>query len=246
MTAKTEKTAKPEKTTVYNAFPVTGTKRFPLYMKYPEQHCPQPAYLLLDTRTGEVTADYSGEVGGSGQPEVVWHGLVRRYAVYPYMTREQVTQVIDSFLPDFQTLLDGCEVSVWNGNNYVTRVADELHDFEYDLVERIDQASMEAAHGTVMIDDLSQYLNGAWFPQADTEQSLEGFVHAICFGLDTDELLSDDLNSTDRLKDAVLDIWAGLLEDGEELPVYAAQALLEDGRCHDSGWYEDLKAYAAA
>lgn len=53
---------------------------YPLYCRYPGQTAPQPAYVELDTETGELSADYDGEIGPA-VPAAVYEGRVRRYQV---------------------------------------------------------------------------------------------------------------------------------------------------------------------
>jgi hypothetical protein len=68
----------------------------PLWVQYDGQLNTQPAYIELDTTTpyDELSADYSGEVGG-GVPEDVWNGKRRRYSISPHLTMVEINALLD-------------------------------------------------------------------------------------------------------------------------------------------------------
>ena len=94
----------------------------PLYKHYRGQVDPQPAFIEFDLRGGPITAGYSGEIGNA-VPHDVWHGLIRRIPVSPYVTEE----ALDGFISSEKTaelveLVRGNSQVVWNGHNYVGRL----------------------------------------------------------------------------------------------------------------------------
>ena len=68
----------------------------PLWAQYDGQLTTQPAYIEFDTTTpyDELSADYSGEVGG-GVPESVWNGKRRRYSISPHLTYVEINTLLD-------------------------------------------------------------------------------------------------------------------------------------------------------
>ena len=92
---------------------------------------PQPAYITLNLRTGEVDADYSGEIG-NGVPADVWHGLVIRFPLSSEATGGTIENMIDNNLSIFQEILDGSEV-VWDGSNHVGKLTDEAREIAEDM-----------------------------------------------------------------------------------------------------------------
>ena len=68
----------------------------PLWQQYDGQLNTQPAYIELDTTTpyDELSADYSGEVGG-GVPEDVFNGKRRRYSISPHLTMVEINALLD-------------------------------------------------------------------------------------------------------------------------------------------------------
>lgn len=60
----------------------------PLYHQYPQQSQPQPAYIEI-TEDGDVSAGYSGEIGGA-VPMAVWHHRTLRVPVHAAMRWESV------------------------------------------------------------------------------------------------------------------------------------------------------------
>jgi len=66
----------------------------PLWCQYDGQLQTQPAYIEVDTTTPELSADYSGEIGG-GVPESVWNGKRRRYSISPHLTADEINTLLD-------------------------------------------------------------------------------------------------------------------------------------------------------
>jgi hypothetical protein len=66
----------------------------PLWQQYDGQLNTQPAFIEFDTITDELSADYSGEVGGS-VPESVWNGKRRRYSISPHLTYVEINTLLD-------------------------------------------------------------------------------------------------------------------------------------------------------
>ena len=94
----------------------------PLYFQYPQQCHTQPAYIALDCRgEGELSADYSGEIGNA-VPIYIWNDLAIRWPI-PAETGGLSLQALfedADFLAICQRIVDGFE-EVWDGSNFVGR-----------------------------------------------------------------------------------------------------------------------------
>lgn len=118
----------------------------PLHHRYPGQIEPQPAYVEID-EDGEVSADYSGEIGNA-VPMHVWHGRTLRVSV-PSMIRGNA---LADYLGDAETLdllerIHAGHNVEWDGSNHVGALTDDaraaLKALERDLEQmQFDESSM--------------------------------------------------------------------------------------------------------
>ena len=108
----------------------------PLYHKYQGQFNPQPAYIELDCRGGELVADWNGEIGNA-IPFYYFHGLAVRWSVSSTISGASLKTILSDtdFLAECQAIVDGFEV-VWDGSNHVGRYADDWEE-HFDNAERI-------------------------------------------------------------------------------------------------------------
>jgi hypothetical protein len=91
----------------------------PLYHKYPRQTDPQPSYVYLGCATGQIGADWSGEIGNA-VPMDVFHGHTRCYGVDARIKRSALIALMDQIKPLADRVFAGYE-SVWDGNNHVAK-----------------------------------------------------------------------------------------------------------------------------
>ena len=70
------------------------SKLHPLYVHYDGQIQPQPAYVEFDTRTGDLTAGWDGEIG-NGVPVDVWEGKRLRWPISYELTETEVNSLLD-------------------------------------------------------------------------------------------------------------------------------------------------------
>ena len=207
----------------------------PLFAHYPGQIEPQPAFVTLDLRNGNVDADYSGGVG-PGMPADVWHGMVRRYPVRNDLSRDQVAQVIDGIKGTLQTIYDHGEVGMYNGNP-IGRLDDTGKAAEDSLPDLIG-ADMESRVITNLEEWLREAGEDAWTPTED--EDVADYIQTSRNEIETDGwLIAEDID------DVLMEMWADKLYDGKPIQKNVAQALLDDGRCEDSAWMDELNAYAA-
>lgn len=215
-----------------------STDKFPVYSHYAGQILPQPAFISLDCRTGEVSADYSGEIGNA-VPSTVWHGLELRFTINSMATADDITTMIEDNMSRFQAIVDGFE-DVWNGNNWVGRFTDEAQRHIDELQEPGHFASDEPA----CIQTLAEFIEyGQKFPEPD--QTVDAFAQDIldCNG-ENNYWLPLDMHDLNGLKEGLLDLWAEELYIGRDIPRHVALILLADGRCEDSACMDELREFA--
>ena len=82
---------------------VSTDELHPLYVQYDGQVTVQPTYIEFDLDSGDLSAEYSGDVGG-GVPERVWDGEVVRYPIDPDLTADEINTLLDEIGPLAQQL----------------------------------------------------------------------------------------------------------------------------------------------
>lgn len=105
-----------------------------LYRRYPGEEAPQTCFVVLDTESGELSADWNGEVGNA-RPASVFHGLTLRFRI-PVLTATAANRLLAEVAPLAQHVLDDWTVE-WDGSNRVGRAST---DHGNELVEEIEQA----------------------------------------------------------------------------------------------------------
>ena len=74
----------------------------PLWQQYDGQLTTQPAFIEFNSITDELSADYSGEIGG-GVPEDVYYGWRRRYSISPHLTLDEINKLLDEVAAVLET-----------------------------------------------------------------------------------------------------------------------------------------------
>ena len=69
-------------------------KLHPLYVHYDGQIQPQPAYVEFDTRTGDLSADWNGEIGNA-VPMDVWKDIRLRWSIAYEHTEAEINALLD-------------------------------------------------------------------------------------------------------------------------------------------------------
>jgi hypothetical protein len=127
-------------------------KKAPLYHVYPQQMQPQGAYIELDCKTGQMIADWNGEIGNA-IPFSVYHGHDRRWPVPNNMSADAINSLMDEIAPLAQRVLDGYD-STWDGNNMVAVLDDDAQEAEAAIVSLIPD------EGDLVVWDVEEYLFG--------------------------------------------------------------------------------------
>jgi len=79
-----------------------------LWQHFSSQQEHQPVFAQLDTRDGEWTVDYSGEIGNA-VPVAVWRGTVLRFDLDCIPTAAGANRLLERTAPAAQRLLDAYE-----------------------------------------------------------------------------------------------------------------------------------------
>jgi len=115
-----------------------------LFEHYSSQSKPQDAYISLDLRDGNFTADVNREIGNA-EPMDVWHGVVVRWYMPPLMAAT-ANRLMGKIAPLAQRMLDGSEIE-WDGSNYIgvmTRYTEE--DIDGAIADAIEAAVEDAQY----------------------------------------------------------------------------------------------------
>lgn len=219
------------------------TPRFPVYHKYGGQFQPQPAYIFLDLRDGECGADYNGEMGSV--PVVQWHNIVLTFPISAETKADQIEQIINDNAEKFQAILDDSEV-VWDGSNNVgsfgektTALLSELGFYADGNPEGLQSYDSQVC----MIDEeyFAEWVSDISLQNYDLDSLAEDLHN--CDG-DGNAYFTDSMNSKNAIYTQLLDIWAERLYSGYDVPKEVAQTLLDEGKCDESAWVEELKEFA--
>jgi len=115
-----------------------GEVLHPLWRHYAGELQPQPAYIELDLRDGEVRADWDAEVG-TGVPADVWHGLRRRYGIINILTTDEINSLLTELAPIAQRIVDETEIQS-DGLQDRPVLSDKAQAAEEELTEECDGA----------------------------------------------------------------------------------------------------------
>lgn len=222
------------------------------YYQYPAQSRPQPAYLLLDLEDGELTADYSGDIG-NGVSMRVWHGVDVQVDFDPRLTADAINRLMDQVADDLQTVLDGASVE-WDGNNWVGILTDDAREAlesARQTAERFDDFD----EMLVIIDDdwwdspcdlARQCLRRKCGPAELIDDLLNDACYDYCY-TDTDRLAEVLQESIDDIVEHAIDCLAVDL-DGDTASMTCANDLVIPARqlWYDLASGDDIRAAADA
>lgn len=146
--------------------------RAPLFHQYPRQTNPQSAFVEL-SETGEVSADWNGEIG-NGVPAAVWHGCDLRFPVASSVAGPALADYLEG--EEGRSLLSrihqGHSVE-WDGSNHVGRLDEDASAAREELeaaLREVDQADVQPI--PIWIGSLPWF--DTW-PEADNlRQAVEG------------------------------------------------------------------------
>ena len=101
----------------------------PLYMQYPRQAGPQPAYLELDPTGDQATLScgWSSQIG-HGEPVSVWEGWVLRWGIPADLSRTEITALLDEVTPLAEIVADGATSTTGHDGRYTPAWSDAAQD----------------------------------------------------------------------------------------------------------------------
>ncbi len=227
-------------TTLNIKFDAATADRFPAYAKYPGQMQPQPAFIELETSDGELTVDYSGEIGNA-VPGNIYHGIDLRWDITPEAKSGDISTAIDCLTDLFQQVLDGHSVS-WDGKNYVGRLTEEAQEASEKIQRELD--AMLSGNEGGLIESLHQWIEQQPFP-ADG-QSVEEFAGDVVASDGESGYWFKKAYTAEEMLSELRDVWAEELYSGNKIPAVVARHLIEQGTCDDSNWMDELRKFATA
>lgn len=128
-----------------------------LYCRYQAQCRPQPCYVTLDCRTAELSAAYSGEIGG-GVPVDVWHHRAIRWHI-PALRGDPAAALLEGLAPLAQRVVDGYS-EIWDGSNHVGQLDDDAYSACAEIADRCVDAGDED------YDQISVWVAADWLDSA--------------------------------------------------------------------------------
>ncbi len=110
----------------------------PLYCKYPGQTHEQPAYIEMD-EDGNVSADYSGEIGNA-VTAYVWHKRTIRWSICAAANGDALADFLrrDDVVALFERVHAGHAVE-WDGSNHTGSLDDDAQSASDELQEMINR-----------------------------------------------------------------------------------------------------------
>lgn len=212
--------------------------RFPVYCHYDGQFEPQPAYILLDIRSGEVNADYDTTIN-SGLPVCVWNNLELRFFINPYTIASEIMDLINENMDNFQAILDGSEI-VWGGNEYIGMFDEDAQK----IIEKFNvENSLYNYVDVVFFDDI-YFSDKLWLDdKTKTLKELATYIYEL--GNDSG-YFTDELNSVEKIENEILEHWLYRLYSGDDIPKREAELLITDDRIEIRyEWLAKINEFAA-
>lgn len=139
--------------TTISITPVTGNE---LHHHYTNQIDAQPCYVELDCRTGELSADWNGEIGNA-VPSDVYHGHRTRWTI-PTLKADAANALLEKISSIAQDICDGY-TSHWDGNQYVAHLTDAAED-ACDQIGQICDAMYDDSTDQIAAWDAGDWLAG--------------------------------------------------------------------------------------
>lgn len=135
----------------------------PLYDRYEREARPQPAYIELDS-DGEISADWSGEIG-NGVPAAVWRRQRLRWYVPSEISGGGLRILIEDLRPLLERVAAGHSVE-WDGSNWVGRLSNDAEAADEEIRDRLEQDAQSIE--TVEVWEAEAWLTGDGGTSAET------------------------------------------------------------------------------
>lgn len=127
-----------------------------LYHRYYNQSTAQETFLDLDPERGTLEAGYNPEVG-TCMPGAVWHGTIRRYALYSSaLSATAIGYLMDKVAPLCERVMEGFE-SEWNGSNHVGVLDCDAQKAEEEIAEILNEMPDNSDY--IAVEDAADWLD---------------------------------------------------------------------------------------
>jgi len=191
-----------------------------------------PAFIELDLveQTVNTFTLYDCEV-----PATVVEGKVLIFPINSYMSPDEIEQIIDDHIDDFQIIIDGAEfeerrvVFTGEAENLVFKFKEE------------EALKKEPSTLVIKLDEFIEALEIDFNQSPDIDHYVAAIIDANNSGHEF--WLKPELHDHDALKSAIINEWCELLTCPDELTQMQAKSLLESGEVGPA-WNERLTAIA--
>lgn len=202
-------------------------EKAPLYHQYKGQTKPQEAYVQL-TDDGEISADYSGEIG-TAMPTHVWHRQTLRWDVDPHLFGDVIVEaLLDPATRELLERVHAGHAVEWDGNNFVGKLTADAEAASRELASKLQGLAQDDAHLAEVLDVdtwlwASSSLTHVWPGCESLDQVIERVAKEIAamahFAIKGD------------VRDALLTHAQCCFEEGQgEIGIVHLDALLANGR----------------
>lgn len=161
----------------------------PLYSRYQGQINAQPAYVELD-EDGNVSADYSGEIGNA-VPMTVWHRRTLRWSVSNQVRGDELADLLES--DEVVALLERVYLGhtvEWDGNNHTGSLDDDARAASDELDTIFGEAPNSGNDGSGVW-DAGEWLDGAGLLGSWSGKPLDEAVSEIQEQAESDSVYLD-------------------------------------------------------
>ena len=209
---------------------------FPLYCMYGGQYRPQPAYIELNIRTGEIDADYSGEVG-SAIPCDVWHQCRIWFYVNEELTSDNIKTIISDQKQAFDHLYSVSDVD-WDGSNWRGGPSDESGLDREDWNELVNdihhQLEIVTAEYETTIIDANSFAD--WCGDLPRGDAQELAAEYLSMNGDNGYYFDDSINDVDCIASLIRDMWESNID---EIGPVEAKQLIDNGFLDDNPYMDE-------
>jgi hypothetical protein len=163
-----------------------------LHCHYEGQTSAQDCFVELDTRDGELTADYDANIGG-GYPASVYHRLVLRWTV-PTLTAQAANELLDELAPLAARVLAGAEQE-WDGNNIVGTLGADARDAADEIAARCEALTEDHGIDADVVGETDAYdwwVGGDTLPESLTAETTDTQLAELAADAEREALNSSD------------------------------------------------------
>lgn len=221
--------------------------KFPVYCKYPGQYEPQSAYIELNLENSTVYATYSSEIG-CGVSSDVFNNITLRFSISCYLSNEQISDLINDNMYIFQFLMathnvdyDNCNLKGFVNDELDSEAINDLYNYWHE----IHFLNSEDGVNPYIHESLEEWLGDFHDYYSLNQGTFDDFCNELFNSNGEDhQYFPLEITDVELLQNAYLDVLAEKLYNGNDLLKEQAQLLIDDGRCADSQWTEELEEFA--